>query len=132
MVRFGDCIGSHENAIYSFDGHNWSTRPASPSSPPALCLPSLAGDLGRSQLVLFGGNPGSGAPAPGDTWSYNGTAWKKLTPAQSPSARYDAPMVFDPDKHRMILFGGEGLSEGQTGPLNDTWTWDGTTWTRQQ
>ncbi len=132
VARFGDCIESHDNALYVFDGKTWSPRAPSGSWPPALCLPSLSGDNGRSQLVLFGGNPGTGAPAPAETWTYDGSAWKKVTPAQSPPARYDAPMVFDLDKHRMVLFGGQGLGEGQSGLLNDTWTWDGTAWTLHQ
>jgi hypothetical protein len=130
VARFGDCIESNDNALYTFDGHTWSQRAPSGNWPAALCLPSFAGDIGRGQLVLFGGNPGTGAPAPADTWTYDGTAWKKLTPAQSPSARNDAPMVYDVDKHRLVLFGGQGLGDGQSGALNDTWTWDGTTWTQ--
>ncbi|MDQ6712191.1 MAG: kelch repeat-containing protein [Candidatus Dormibacteraeota bacterium] len=132
VARFGDCIESHDNALYTFDGHTWSQRAATGSWPPALCLPSFAGDFWRGQLVLFGGNRGTGAPGPAETWTYDGTAWQKVTPAQSPPARYDAPMVFDPDKHRIVLFGGQGLGEGQSGPLNDTWTWDGTAWTLHQ
>lgn len=132
MARFGDCIESHDNAIYTFEGQTWSPRAPTGSWPPALCLASLAGDAGRKQLVLFGGNPGTGAPVPAETWTYDGSAWKKLMPAQSPPARYDAPMVFDPDKHRLVLFGGQGLGEGQSGPLNDTWTWDGASWTPYQ
>ena len=132
LARFGDCIESHDNALYVFDGHTWAQRAPSGSWPSALCLPSLAGDRWRSQLVLFGGNPGTGTPAAAETWTYDGASWKKVTPAQSPSPRYDAPMVFDPDKHRLVLFGGQGLGEGQSGPLNDTWTWDGASWTLQQ
>lgn len=132
VARFGDCSDRHDNALYMFDGQSWSQRAASGSWPPALCLPGLAGDVGRSQLLLFGGNPGTGAAAAADTWTYDGSAWKKLTPAQSPPARYDAPMVFDPDQHRTVLFGGQGLGEGQGALLNDTWTWDGTSWTLHQ
>jgi hypothetical protein len=132
IARFGDCLESHDNALYTFDGHTWSQRVPSGSWPPALCLPSLAGDTGRSQLLLFGGNPGTGATATAETWTYDGTAWKRLTPTQSPPARDDAPMVFDTDKHRVVLFGGQGLAEGQGAPLNDTWSWDGTSWTLHQ
>jgi hypothetical protein len=132
VARFGDCIESHDNALYTFDGHTWSPHPPSGSWPPARCLPSLVGDVARRQLVLFGGNPGTGAPAPTDTWSFDGTLWKSSSPAQSPPARYDASMVYDSDRHLSVLFGGQGLGEGQSGPLNDTWTWDGANWTPHQ
>jgi hypothetical protein len=130
LERFGDCIESHDNSLYSFDGHGWSMHSASGNWPPALCLPSLAGDPARHQLLLFGGTPSTGVtPVPADTWTYDGSAWTKRTPAQIPAARDDARMVYDPDLHAVVLFGGQGLNAGQAGPLNDTWTWDGTNWT---
>ena len=133
VERFGDCAESHDNALYAFDGHSWGPHTATGSWPPALCLPSLAGDTSRRQLVLFGGNPGTGGtPVPAETWIYDGSVWKKATPAQSPSPRDDAGMVYDSDHRLMVLFGGQGLVQGQAGPLNDTWTWDGSAWTQHQ
>lgn len=130
VARFGDCIESHDNNLYTFDGQTWTPHQPSGDWPPALCMPSLAGDASRNQLVLFGGNLGTGvSPPPADTWIYSGNAWSKASPSQSPSARYDASMVFDTDHRVMVLFGGQGLVPGQTGPLNETWTWDGSTWT---
>jgi len=35
-------------------------------------------------------------------------------------------MAYDPATAQMVLFGGQSTS----GDLNDTWTWDGTTWTQ--
>ncbi len=56
--------------------------------------------------------------------------WTKLSPATSPSGRAGATMAYDPVSKKIVLFGGFG------GPskayLNDTWTFDGTTWSRQQ
>ena len=130
IERFGDCIESHDNNLYAFDGHSWTPHPPSGTWPPAICLPSFAGDPQRHVLVLFGGNLGTGiTPPPADTWIFDGTSWTKRTAAQSPPARYDAPMVYDVYHHDLVLFGGQGLSQGQSGPLNDTWTWDGTGWT---
>ena len=130
--RYGDCRESRDINVYAFDATTWSTQPPAGSGPGALCLPSLAANPERRQLVLFGGNFGTGAPPPTDTWTYDGGSWKKMLPALSPPARSDAPMVYDVDRHVMVLFGGEGLNPGQNGPLNDTWTWDGTSWTPHQ
>ena len=133
VARFGDCIESHDNNLYTFDGQTWTAHPASGSWPPALCMPALAGDSSRNQLVLFGGNLGTGTSTPpADTWIYDGKTWNKATPSQSPTARYDAAIVFDSDHHLIVLFGGLGLTQGQSGPLNDTWTWDGSSWTPHQ
>src|SRR6202011_4713994 len=38
-----------------------------------------------------------------------------------------ADMAFDANTGSIVLFGGMGAS----GPLRDTWTWDGSTWTQQ-
>ena len=53
--------------------------------------------------------------------------WKKLSPATSPSPRYLPAMAYDPVSKKVVLFGGFGKTD-----LNDTWTFDGTTWTQQQ
>src|SRR5688500_16231631 len=43
-----------------------------------------------------------------------------------PAARSLHGMIYDAARARVLLFGGRGAG----GPLNDTWTWDGTRWTR--
>jgi uncharacterized protein (TIGR03437 family) len=50
--------------------------------------------------------------------------WTQQMPKTSPSARDSAPLAYDAQLSRVVLFGGGGA----TGTLNDTWTWDGTTW----
>jgi hypothetical protein len=132
LERFGDCAASKDRNVYGFDTHTWTAHPPSGGGPPGLCLPAITGDLQRHLLVLFGGDPGPSAPASADTWTYNGSSWAQQHPAQSPPARNDASMVYDSDHHVALLFGGLGLTEGQTGPLNDTWSWDGGNWSFRQ
>lgn len=62
-----------------------------------------------------------------DTWSWNGTAWTKLTPSSSPSARGRANMA-TLRTGGVLLFGGQ-TSTGAA--LADTWLWNGTTWQLQ-
>ncbi len=52
--------------------------------------------------------------------------WTKLSPATSPTTRYDADMAYNPSSANMVLFGGFDA----TTVLKDTWTWNGTTWTK--
>lgn len=52
--------------------------------------------------------------------------WKLLSPPNSPSGRSLCAMVYDPVSKKVILFGGRGTN----GNLNDTWAFDGTTWTK--
>lgn len=73
---------------------------------------------------------GCSAPAPESPVASSSAAiepggWKVDQPAASPPPRYDAAMAWDSVRHRVVLFGGVG----DAGPLDDTWEWDGTTWT---
>src|SRR5439155_20190387 len=49
-------------------------------------------------------------------------------PATSPCARVGASMAYDAATSNMVLFGGLNSSSRA---LGDTWTWNGTTWTKQ-
>jgi hypothetical protein len=44
----------------------------------------------------------------GDTWTWNGSAWTKQSPATSPSVRVDPAMAYDTASGD-VLFGGQGL-----------------------
>ena len=50
----------------------------------------------------------------------------QLNPATSPSPRAVSAMAYDPVSKKVVMFGGFN----DTTYLNDTWTWDGTTWTQ--
>ncbi|MDI1463478.1 fibronectin type III domain-containing protein [Catellatospora sp. KI3] len=109
------------DAAWAAVPYDWAQ--ASSDATPARSAPGLAADQTGSP-VLFGGKATSGWM--NDTWRWTGTAWAKLTVAQSPSARSGAVMVYDPARRQTILFGGTGA----TGLLNDTWAWNGGSWTR--
>jgi len=85
----------------------------------------MAYDPATGNEVLFGGGQGKNVLA--DTWTWNGTMWSQLFPANMPQARYGASLAYDPATRNVVLFGGRNLS----GPFDDTWTWDGVNWTQQ-
>jgi hypothetical protein len=111
---------------WRYDGQAWEAPSLDPS-PPARRDAAMAWDGAR--LVLFGGRAaGSGeqAGAPlADTWAWEGGAWHPLSPAMSPPARAGHEMIWDPDRGRVVLFGGEGANGGT---LVDLWEWDGEAW----
>jgi hypothetical protein len=86
---------------------------------------NLAYDSTRGQVILFGG---SGADVTNDTWTWDGKSWTQRTPASNPTKRKGAALVDDPDRHVVLLFGGDnsGIYRG------DTWQWDGSNWTQLQ
>ncbi|HEX7841349.1 MAG TPA: kelch repeat-containing protein, partial [Kofleriaceae bacterium] len=53
--------------------------------------------------------------------------WIDRTPptVYVPEARSGATMVYNAPRRRIVVFGGQG----ETASLNDSWEWDGTTWT---
>jgi DNA-binding beta-propeller fold protein YncE len=53
--------------------------------------------------------------------------WTQLSLTTSPSARFGASMAYDAAAGQLVLFGGFNAN----GPLNDTWTWNGSAWTQQ-
>jgi hypothetical protein len=133
LVLFGGVVGvlsgaSYANDTWEWDGSHWAQRMPKVSPPPrtAAVMQPLGG-----RLVLFGGQ---GAGASGgiqrldDTWAWDGEAWTDLSPAVSPTARAFA--VSGTIGDRMFVAGGERQPQiGQTVALDDTWAFDGSTWT---
>jgi hypothetical protein len=109
----------------SFDGVGW-TQQTPPTSPAMRYGAVMAYDTSTGQLVLFGGNGGSGFLD--DTWTWDGSNWTQQTPPSSPAARELAAMAYDGSTGQLVLFGGFGNSGIA---LNDTWTWNGTNWAQQ-
>ncbi len=102
-----------------------------PSSPSATCCMGMAYDATTRSTVLFGGGNGTGIPfiTYGDTWTWTShSGWSKLSPQTSPPARQGPGMAYDAATGTVVLFGGVDTSGTN---LNDTWTWDGVTWTQQ-
>lgn len=89
---------------------------------------SIAYDRSRGLAVMFGGVNDDATPVGfGETWTWDGLGWLKLTPTVSPSSRAWSAMAFDASRERVILFGGE-LAGTPASFSAETWEWDGTTW----
>jgi hypothetical protein len=79
--------------------------------------------VARQRTVLFGGLGASGYN--NDTWEWDGVNWTLRTLPQSPTARYETSLVYDPARERCVLTGGWGSG----GAVADVWEYDGNTWT---
>ena len=84
----------------------------------------MAFDPVTSSLILFGGY---GDGTLDDTWKWEGTAWRRLSPTSSPPPLAGASLAFSAAVGKLILFGGERHATGAGGPAT-TWTWDGINW----
>jgi len=104
-------------------------EPTLSSAPSARCCSGIAYDAAHDYTLLFGGGP-AGQPNPNpqnDTWVWR-NGWHQLSPATSPSPRNSPTATYDPTTGTVVLFGG---TDANGNNLNDTWTWDGVTWTQQ-
>jgi hypothetical protein len=136
-VLFGGYSGVLRNDTWTFDGTRWS--PTAPSqSPPAREGAGSAYDPDIGKMIIFGGIGGSvdgisGLEIFGDTWSWDGTNWTEIstgdpTGMTQPGLREYPAMAYDPNHHQVILFGGWNGNYAQY--LNDTWAFDGQSWTQ--
>ncbi len=102
-------------------------------------------DEARGEIVLFGPlysaaafTSSGGLPQPGaassETWTWRGGRWARLAPTSSPPPRTSAGMAYDKARQQVVLFGGQDAVEHAAGqglpPLQDTWTWDGSNWSK--
>lgn len=79
---------------------------------------------------MFSGVSGDGCTIFDDTWTWDGRFWAQLHPPTSPPGRSFGSLAFDESTKTTILFGG-GAPNSDPGRL-DTWSWDGSTWTKLQ
>jgi len=109
-------------------GGTW-TPVATANTPSARVGHSMVYDVARQVIVLFGGHQGSFANLLNDTWEYDGLTWTQITTSNAPSSRFGHAMAFDSARQVTTLFGGStSVQVGAT--LNDTWEYDGSTWTQ--
>lgn len=121
IVLFGgfDGAGPLQNDTHELVGTAWA--PVLQVAPSARDGAAVAYDTRRGRLVLFGGTTGAA-----QTWEFGAeTGWELRAPTTSPPARDGAAMAYDRANDRIVMFGGVSGSTYR----DDTWTYDGTTWT---
>ncbi|BCM88644.1 hypothetical protein IAD21_00485 [Abditibacteriota bacterium] len=131
-VLFGGSDGNNNNFndTWEWNGTTWTqkTLNGAAGNPPARQGGAMAYDSARGVTVLFGGSDAN-LNNFNDTWEWNGTAWTQRTSngaSSAPPARATHAMSYDSTRGVSVLFGGYGA-----GFLNDTWEWNGTTWTQK-
>lgn len=132
-------FGGHSNTealndLWDWDGQVWRNRTPTPlptAWPPRLEAASFVFDASRGKAVLFGGALSSGA-ASAALWEWDGSVWVNRTPTTLPSswpaARKGHAAVYDSQRHKVVVFGGE-LGNGTL--LAQLWEWDGSVWTNR-
>jgi len=134
VVLFGGYDSSDQRRCdtWTWNGTNWSN--VSPGGTEGVNFPSrrscaaVAYDSTRKRIVLFGGDSNTGYL--NDTWEWDGTNWTQKFPSNKPSVRYGHVMAFDSREGAVVLYGG-GWYDAVSGyhTYDDTWRWDGSSWT---
>ncbi len=71
---------------------------------------------------MFGGQDSSDALL-NDTWGWDGTNWKQLSPQHVPPASASASMIYDPTQRHVVLYAADQLhTKGRV------WYWSGSDW----
>ncbi len=109
---------------------SWTNRSAPANGPIQRQYPSMAFDSMRGKLMVFGGRSSVDNLYKQDIWEWSGTdatLTNRTTGGIKPDARYQAGLVYDSMRDRMLLFGGTG-----TQTYDDLWSWSPTTreWTQ--
>lgn len=115
------------NQTWEYNGLDW-TLVTTVNSPGPIERPGMCFDVQLQKVVLFGGiDPQTGGTD--DTWAYDGVNWSVLpVTGARPAVRTFCQMVYDQGRGVCVLYGGMDPNNGA--PINDTWEFDGTTWTQ--
>lgn len=129
VVLFGGIVEAGgvniaNNETWEWNGTDWTL--VSTSGPAPRSMAAMAYDEASQSVVLFGGSDGT--QVFDDTWAYDGSAWIEHQ-VPGPSARRGARMEYHSARNTTVLFGGNDKPQGNDGSMfNDTWEWNGTSW----
>lgn len=118
--------GPPGGTTWRFDGRAWS--PLDPGGPANRTMAAAAFDTARQVLVVFGGSGMRTGSRYGETWEFDGRRWTARD-VRGPGARDHHAMAYDEARAQVVMYG--GWNAERTFPA-ETWTWDGTTWTRAE
>jgi cysteine-rich repeat protein len=122
--------------VWEWDGVDWELRTPA-TRPPRRIGFALTYDAERERVVMYGGFNEDLAPSPivffNDTWEWDGADWHEVTIAadQRPPIVRGTTLSYDADRKVIVMFGGSDTANNGFNPVNQTWEFDGTAWTRR-
>jgi len=121
-------VGSESNElgvpakIWGWDGFQWGI--VNDGGLEGRNLGGVAYDSKHNGLVVYGG--WSPNKCYTDTWEWDSQTWRRL-PIEGPGVCDHFAMVYDSNRGRIVLFGGQDADLTLHG---DTWEWDGGSWAK--
>ncbi len=102
VVLFGGTDGNQTlGDTLEWAGHTWIPRTPA-VSPPPLSHHAMAFDKQRGEIVLFGGDSGSGSQLR-DTWLWDGGTWQERSPLGEPHGARKHTMAYDETQGVVVL-----------------------------
>lgn len=108
-----------------YSDRQWRRIRSLRASPSPRCGHSLAYDEQEGVAVLFGGIDPHDNPL-GDTWLFDGAAWRRVAGKAPPARRY-AAFAYDPDLEGCLLHGGAEDDRGRR-TFGDAWLFRRNAW----
>src|SRR5262245_16294739 len=125
VVLFGGYDGTHYlGDTWLWDGSTLQWTQVRPRHRPAAVTGPMLFPDPNGSADLFGGFDGQFYQL--TMWQWSGSDWTQLFPPTVPFARSLAAVATNTSTGQVVMFGGLG----DVNP-NNTWTYDGTTWTLQ-
>jgi len=113
------------NDTWKWDGVNW-TQFFPATAPDVRHAHQLSFDKNLNKVLMTGGQrPGF---TYNETWTWDGVNWTQLAPTTDFTARVFHATEFDDNRGVMVMHSGKNTSNNTL--YNDTWEFDGSTWTQ--
>jgi hypothetical protein len=127
-LLFGGRRGSTpSDQTWVWNNSEWA-RAFPADHPPARSDAAVAFSAASGVTLLMGGQGSTDLLA--DAWLWDGSSWQQIAVPGGLSKRRGSALAFDEIRGVFVLFGGFGKrADLSTGPLNDTWEFDGSDWT---
>ncbi|MBI5527936.1 MAG: hypothetical protein HY897_16520 [Deltaproteobacteria bacterium] len=130
----GDDLNETKSDTWIWDGTAWTEQDK------LMVFPSERGGCGMifsddlKRAVLFGGAKRAGTyKVPyNDMWVWDGMTWTQVAPDNPlalPTQRAAVGFTYDSARKRVVMIGGSALDIDPP-PLQETWEWNGTVWTK--
>jgi len=117
-------VSSFGGDLWELVGTSWCMRPLAVAQEN---LSMLVHDPVRHCTYAFGGGRTSNATL---TWVSRGATWTAIPTTVQPLVRWNRSYTFDEARAEVVAFGGQDLASQLE--VDETWTFDGTTWTQHQ
>jgi Galactose oxidase, central domain len=115
-------------ALWAWNGKVWREAGAT-NGPAPRQHGCMSYDRERKTVVLYGGTGSDDDPAKAfdDTWEWDGKKWTRIAES-GPGPRIHATATYDPQRRRVLLFGGFDAAKGKD--RSDLLEWNGKRWSR--